>query len=265
MKRRRFIATAAAVSGWATLPAARAQVVDINDAINKAGRQRMLSQRMAKSYFAIGQGVEPELADRTLSVSMALFDRQLVELKVFSPQPGIKATYLQLEGAWSDYKAALVGAKPGKSHADEVIALSGKVLALAHQGTGQLEQVSDRQVGKLVNISGRQRMLSQRMAAFYLSASWGVQVALSNSELAKARAEFVAAHGLLKSAPQANASIKSELELAEMQWGFFESALRTLKPGNPDPRHMTNVFTTSERILQVMDDVTGMYSKLGQA
>ena len=26
-----------------------------------------------------------------------------------------------------------------------------------------------------------------------------------------------------------------------------------------------NVFTTSERILQVMDSVTGMYSKLGQA
>jgi len=103
------------------------------------------------------------------------------------------------------------------------------------------------------------------MAAFYLSASWGVQVQLSTTELAKARDEFVAAHALLKNAPQATPAIKGELELAEMQWGFFESALRTLKPGNPEARHMTNVFTTSERILQVMDDVTGMYSKLGQA
>ena len=265
MKRRDFIGTAAAISGWGALPAAEAQVLDLNDAINKAGRQRMLSQRMAKSYFAIGQGVEPELADRTLSGSMALFDRQLAELKAYAPQPGIKSTYSQLETAWSDYKAALVGTKPGKSHADEVIALAGKVLALAHQGTAQLEKVSDRPVGRLVNISGRQRMLSQRMAAFYLSASWGVQVALSNGELAKARDEFVAAHTLLKNAPQATRAIKSELELAEMQWGFFESALRTLKPGNPEPRHMTNVFTTSERILQVMDDVTSMYSKLGEA
>ena len=82
--------------------------------------------------------------------------------------------------------------------------------------------------------------------------------------MTKARDEFVAAHQLLKGAPEATSSIKAELELAQMQWGFFESALRTLKPGNPDPRHMSHVFTTSERILQVMDGVTGMYSKLGQ-
>jgi len=105
-------------------------------------------------------------------------------------------------------------------------------------------------------------MLSQRMAAFYLSASWGVQTSLSNTELAKARDEFISAHAVLKNAPEATSAIKVELELAEMQFSFFDSALRTFRTGNPDPRHMTNVFTTSERILQVMDDVTGMYSKL---
>ena len=263
MKRRNFIAASIASPGLALLPAAAfAQVVDLNDAINKAGRQRMLSQRMAKSYFAIGQGVEPELADRTLAGSMALFDRQLVELKVFSPLPEIKATYSQLESAWSDYKAALVGAKPGKAQADSVLALAGKVLQLAHQGTGQLEKVSGKPVGRLVNIAGRQRMLSQRMAAFYFSASWGVQVPTSSAEMTKAREEFVSAHEVLKNAPEATRAIKDELQLAEMQWGFFDAALRTLRPGAADARHMTNVFTTSERILQVMDKVTGMYSKL---
>jgi nitrate/nitrite-specific signal transduction histidine kinase len=265
MKRRDFIGSAAVISGWAALPAAQAQVADINDAINKAGRQRMLSQRMAKSWLAIGQGVEPALAERTLSASMALFDRQLAELKVFSPQPAIRTTYVQLESAWSDYKAALVGTKPAKAQAEDVVALAGKALALAHLGTGQLEKVSNRPVGKLVNVSGRQRMLSQRMAAFYLSASWGVQVALANAEIAKAREEFAGAHTLLKTAPEATPAIRSALELAEMQWSFFDAALRTLKPGAPDPRHMSHVFTTSERILQVMDDVTGLYSKLGEA
>ena len=37
------------------LPAG-SQVVGVNDAINKAGRQRMLSQRMAKAWLATGQG-----------------------------------------------------------------------------------------------------------------------------------------------------------------------------------------------------------------
>ena len=40
-----------------TLPAL-AQVRDLNDAINKAGRQRMLSQRMVKAWLALGQKIE---------------------------------------------------------------------------------------------------------------------------------------------------------------------------------------------------------------
>jgi nitrate/nitrite-specific signal transduction histidine kinase len=237
------------------------QVIDINDAINKAGRQRMLSQRVAKSYMALGQKVHGD-ADKILGASMALFDRQLVELKAFAPTPEIKATYATLESAWSECKTALVGAAPAKAGAEQVLALSGKVLQLANQGTVQFEAHSGKPVGRLVNIAGRQRMLSQRMAAFYLSASWGVQAAAAQAELAKARDEFLKAHEVLKTAPEATAAIKAELQLAESQFAFFDTALRNLRPGAADTTAQMNVFTTSERILQVMDGVTGMYSKL---
>jgi len=82
----------------------------------------MLSQRMAKCYLAMGQSVQPRDADRLLGTSMALFDRQLVELKAFAPTPEIKATYAQLEASWSDYKGALVGSAPSKAGAPGVIA-----------------------------------------------------------------------------------------------------------------------------------------------
>ncbi len=270
MKRRGFVAAAAGVPlgliALGSTSPAQAQVTDLNDAINKAGRLRMLSQRMAKSYYAMGQGVVAEQAQRVLAASMALFEWQFSELKAFAAGltngANIQATYAELDGAWRDYKTALSFAAPDKAKAAAVALNAGKVLALAHQGTGQFEKELNQPVGRLVNMSGRQRMLSQRMAAMYLSASWDVQAAISTSELSKARDEFTAAHTVLKSAPQATTAIKAELELAQMQFEFFESALRGLAPGRAQAQQMTDVFTTSERILQVMDKVTGMYAKL---
>lgn len=223
----------------------------------------MLSQRAAKSYMAMGQKIQGENADKILSASMALFDRQLAELKGFAPTAEIKTTYAALEASWSDYKVALVGSAAARAGAESVLNLAARVLQLANQGTMQLETFSGKATSRLVNISGRQRMLSQRMAAFYLSASWGVQAAASATELAKAKDEFIKGHEILKNAPESTPAIKGELQLAETQFTFFELALRNLKPGVGDVLAQTNVFTTSERILQVMDGATAMYSKLG--
>jgi hypothetical protein len=243
-------------------PMAGSQVRDLNDAINKAGRQRMLSQRMAKAYLALGQGVRSDQADKVMADSMALFDRQHVELKAFAPNPEIRATYERLEVQWGAYKTALVGAAPSKAGGEAVLQASARVLELAHQGTGQLEQVSGRPLGKLVNISGRQRMLSQRMAAMYLGASWGVQADAATKALDQAREEFTKAHALLKAAPESTSAIRADLDLAEQQFAFFDAALRTLRSGGVNPRSQSEVFTSSERILQVMDGVAGQFARL---
>jgi len=239
-----------------------AQVVDLNDAINKAGRQRMLSQRAAKAYLAAGQGV---LADRTrevLAVSIALFDRQLAELKAFAPTPEIRDTYAGLDAAWGEYKAMLVGRVPSRDGAPALIALDGKVLALAHKGTVQLEQVSGKPVGKLVNVAGRQRMLSQRVAKFYLARAWGAAVPNAEAEIDKARAEFVQALDLLANAPEATGPIQREIELARNQWVFYESAIAQRGVDSAVPERSGNVFVSSENILTVMDKVTGLYARL---
>ena len=140
---------------------AQAQIADINSAINKAGRQRMLSQRMAKAYLQIGLNVDLERSKRTLDGAIALFDRQLVELKNFAPTPQIRDTYLQLEQNWLAYKDVLIGSVPSPDGARKVLELSESVLRLAHAGTEQLVSTSGSESGPLVGVAGRQRMLSR--------------------------------------------------------------------------------------------------------
>ncbi|MDR7307712.1 type IV pili methyl-accepting chemotaxis transducer N-terminal domain-containing protein [Rhodoferax saidenbachensis] len=261
MQRRTLIAVAAAGGLGLALPA-HAQVLDLSDAINKAGRQRMLSQRMGKAWLALLQNVEKASAQLVLDKSMALFDRQLAELKGFAPTPDVQATYGKLDAAWSEYKTALVGKSPTRENAGSLLQLDAKVLALAHQGTVQYEAALAKPVGKLVNIAGRQRMLSQRMAKFYLAATLPVDASVATAEIAKARNEFTTAMELLRNAPEATLRIKDELTLADAQWVFFDMALKQLQEGAQRPRPMAEIFISSENLLAVMDRVTGMYSSL---
>lgn len=239
---------------------ALAQISDINAAINKAGRQRMLSQRMAKAYFQMGLQIDPERSRKVLDSSVATFDRQLVELKNFAPTPEIKSTYLKLETSWLAYKDVLLGSVPSPENGRKVLAISEEVLATAQQGTVLLEKRSGTATGRLVNLSGRQRMLSQRMAKFYQAGAWRVADERSTASLGAARQEFTDALLELSSAPANTPQINDSLALVKQQWLFFENALNQ-KTG-ADKRPLLAVATTSERILEEMEGVVGLYEKL---
>ncbi|CAN5493763.1 hypothetical protein BH11PSE11_BH11PSE11_30320 [soil metagenome] len=264
MNRRLFLAAGVAASG-ALIGASYsfAQVSNINDAINKSGRQRMLSQRLAKCYFQIGQSIDTDRSKRILDSSLALFDRQLVELKGFAPTQDNKAVLNNLEKAWISYKDVLVGKASNQQDAKLIMTINEDVLAMAQESTLQLEKFSGTSAGRLVNMAGRQRMLSQRMAKFYQAVNWGVAPPDAMPKLMAARKEFVESLAVLANSPNNTPEIQSELELGKQQWIFFDNALNSAAGGPHNRAQLaTNVATTSERILEVMDRVTGLYSRL---
>lgn len=272
--RRRFLQIMAGAGMAALLPtglahaapaAVHAAIADINEAINKAGRLRMLSQRIAKAYCQIGQGIVPEKSARILAASQQLFLDHLTELKVFAPTTDIKESYAELETLWKRYQSLTAG-KPTLENARQVAVLNEDVLRVAHLATTQLELHSGSGVGRLINIAGRQRMLSQRMAKFYMLRNWGIKSPDMEREAQLARREFISALDALGKAPENDAAIKAELEQARMQWMFFDDALKQQGGESKDAMVYANhVATTSERLLEVMDRVTGLYARLSAA
>ena len=244
-----------------TQPARGAAAASLNEAINKAGRLRMLSQRMAKAYCQIGQNIWPEKSGRILELSVHSYQGHLDELKAFAPSADIKATYTDLDTNWQRYRRLLTGT-PNLSNARRIAQINEDALRMAHLGTTQFELFSPTSVGRLINIAGRQRMLSQRLAKFYMFQQWGISSPDMNTEMQLAKREFLSAIDALAHAPENTREISGELSLARTQWLFFENALQEQSVGKKNLHDAVNVATTSERILEIMDRVTGLYGAL---
>ncbi|UCV14458.1 type IV pili methyl-accepting chemotaxis transducer N-terminal domain-containing protein [Quatrionicoccus australiensis] len=258
MRRRSFILGALSSLVARPLFAAEGSAMSLGAAINKAGRQRMLSQRMAKAFTMLVLGAMPQKAEVLLEQSRRLFESQLVELASIAPGEAIKGGLLDLERAWAAYRDVL-GRPRTPENLRLVLAESDRTLRAAHQLTGLYEKQAGSTAGHLVNISGRQRMLSQRMAKCFLVEQSGIVSEALRGELDAARRDFVAALKELNQAPENTPEIRIELELANTQWLFFEQALNGRETRELAVR---NVATTSERILEVMDGLTGRYEKL---
>ena len=265
MHRRSFLKAACAGLALSYLPASRAAVassgtITLSAAINKVGRLRMLSQRVAKAWLMLELAVLPDRGRAILNQSIDIFETQLVELGTLTPTDEVKRTLAQLGKEWRAYKAVL-GTAPSAAGAARLFETNEKVLALAHGLTQSYEKIASTQAGRLVNIAGRQRMLSQRMAKFYLFRQSGVNAAADQAELDKARQEFAAAHSTLLAAPQNTGPIRTELELVGQQWMFFQNALDTQDLADRQ-RAAANVATSSERILEQMESAVSLYERL---
>ena len=150
-----------------------------------------------------------------------------------------------------------------RSDAKAVWAGNEALLGATQKLTLAYEKAAGTSAGRLVNLAGRQRMLSQRMAKAYFFRQMGVNAGPAGEMLDAAVKEFAKAQEELKAAAQNTAQIKTELGLVEQQWFFFQNAL-SLREAADRKKASTDVATTSERILEQMDAVVGLYEKLAR-
>ena len=230
----------------------------LSAAINVSGSFRYLSQRIAKAYCQQHLGVMPDAAVDVLAKSRKQAQAGAADVAKGSTAGAWPAELSrQLEDVQKQYSIlnTLTAVAPSKASAVAVAEQADRMMAAAQTATEALEKLARAPSAKLVGLAGRQRMLSQRMAKHYFLMAAGVEPKASQTQMNADAAEFKQALQALAAAPVSTAAIRSELDLGQAQWLFFETAMRR----SPDAQGMAAVATTSERLLEVTDRLTSLY------
>ncbi len=238
-------------------PVFAASDMSMGEAINKAGRQRMLTQRIVKSYCQIGQEIRFDTSTEQLNAAIKLFEKQLLQLKAFASDDATKKGLKQMQNLWAPVKKLALG-KVDRKNAVTLRGRAEQLLIAAHKVVLLLEKQSGTSKGHLVNISGRQRMLSQRMGNLYLLTSWGIKNELYAKDFDIASQEFTTALAELREAQENTKEIATGLKKVSGYWDMFKLSNK-LKEGKYVPDLAARML---DKILKNMNDITGMYAML---
>lgn len=237
--------------------------MDVATAVNLSGRQRMLSQRMVKAYLMLGQGIATEDARSILKKSIELFEFQLATLRTFQPTPRVQGALAKLDSEWTKFKPLIVDT-PSKEGAVALYDANEALQSAAHNLTLAYEVVSLAPLDHLVNLAGRQRMLSQRVAKFFLYRTWDLNLEAADMELHLSRAHFTAVLIQIGNSPLATTQIKQQVAKLQREWEPFKVALLVSR----DPAKMRSnaklIAELSEQLLASTEELVTLVMEQAQ-
>jgi AmiR/NasT family two-component response regulator len=231
--------------------------------VNRCGQLRMLSQRLVTLQVMQGAGLQAGPWAQQLQESVQRIDANLAYLaKSLS-----KATYGDLLGqvqqTWADLQPVLrisltpEAASSAYARLDE---LAEHLLQGAERLTGQLESASPAPPLRVLNLAGRQRMLSQRFAKYAVLSLLGDAAlqARCAAGMAVSKAAFEEALTYLNSLPLSTPDIHTALEAAGIGW-LRLVAVAKVAPGARGGAQLNGLAEASENLLTVLEQLSAHY------
>ena len=223
------------------------QVIDAArgaESLNRAGQLRMLSQRVVKLAALLAAGEAAADTAGLLAASIERANGNLDALSRLLSRPTYGDLVDALRGEWSVLGSLL--AAPA-----ELVALDAQAercLQQAERLVGVLQQGGARPTLEVVDLCGRQRMLSQRVAK---------QALLGQLPFDEAAAAFERALSSLRAMPLTTREIAASLDAVQGQWRALLAAARRAR--DADGRRV--LASTSESLLHIFEQLTERYER----
>lgn len=225
--------------------------------IDIAGRQRMLSQRMAKDYMYVGNKVAVNKASKQLKTSQKEFLEAHNKLVNSINNEEIKNLLAFVQMSSEDFE---VMAKESfdTDNAQLILDLSESMLEGSQYVVSSLREALNIKASKIVDDSGRQRMLSQRIAKYYIAYQSGIQDKNTVDQMKAAVKLFSESHEILMTNATNTPEINRKLNEIDKLWKIvYKFYLNIEKGGLP-----LIVFSTTDKITTKMNEVTKLYVEI---
>lgn len=233
-----------------------AQKLTTAKAIDMAGKQRMLINRIAKNYMAVGANVRTEVANADLDETTSLFNENHRELLGFVKSKEALEALNYLDILWKEFRMK-VTSEPNLINAETVILETRVITNAANSVVEKIEKEAFVTTNSsVVNNSGKQRMLLQRISTLLIAKSWGVNYVNLDRDLKEAIIAFEANLGNLHNTKENSEEIKSALAFQKSEWDYIKNTFNSenLKP--------VNVYSSTNVMTKEFDKITGLYTKM---
>ena len=230
--------------------------------VNLCGRFRVLSQRMAVAWAMLAAGVSAEKAAVRLRALEVELERALVQLGALELPASLVLHRHALTSAWPDFRAALAEEGAAPARAEWVLNASETLFEAADRLTRAAEQLFALAEVHYVNVAGRNRMLSQRIAKLFLLRDWVLQPEGIQGEITAAVEEFERNLHELSQNGRSLPELSAQLQEVADQWQKF---MRTLTPEISRTRagqQIRAVVAEADRLLRHVDTAVKLYERL---
>ncbi len=232
----------------------------LNNAIDLAGQQSILTQKITKTYILEGL-TENSKYDKERKSDVDLFEQNMDELKLFAPMEEITEALDVVDNLWTSYRNEVMNPST-KAGAKELLYANSELLMASNNVTILLEMYAKMYKKSVTSYNyvmvdwikqiGHQEMLTERILMYSYALSWGLKKDAIPKELDRAGREYLENFNALSLAiPIPN--IQERGERLAKKWEVVKTYLSDLE------RYQEELNMWSLDLSRELGDLTKLY------